>query len=230
MIDGKVCNALTSFKKELGLIVDKPKPGYGSTNDGNTARRFFENSRISAAITGVEENIIHRFYIILQVISSGHVINQEGFKQYTLETARQFVQLYSWYYMPTSVHKLLIHGTEIIASSLLPIGQMSEDAQESCHKYFKIFREDFSRKYSRTKTMDDIFSRFLVSSDPYLSSCRQLPLKQLRSLSSDAITLLLPPTVRHGKIADKEEIVSTSEDSTDATNEDFSSDDDNFLF
>lgn len=130
----------------------------------------------------------------------------------------------------TSVHKLLIHGTEIIASSLLPIGQMSEDAQGSCHKYFKKFREDFSRKYSRTKTMDDIFSRFLVSSDPYLSSCRQLPLKQLRSLSLDAITLLLSPTTRHGKIADKEEIVSTSEDSTDATNEDLSSDDDNFLF
>ncbi|XP_071635291.1 uncharacterized protein [Temnothorax longispinosus] len=223
-------NIQKGFKKELGLIVDKPKPGYGSTNDGNTARRFFENSRISAAITGVEENIIHRFYIILQVISSGHIINQERFKQYTLETARQFVQLYPWYYMPTSVHKLLIHGTEIIASSLLPIGQMSEDAQESCHKYFKIFREDFSRKYSRTKTMDDIFSRFLVSSDPYLSSCRQLPLKQLRSLSSDAITLLLPPTVKHGKIEDKEEIISTSEDSTDATNEDFLSDDDNFLF
>lgn len=57
-------NIQMGFKKELGLIVDKPKPGYGSTNDGNTARRFFEHSRISASITGVDENIIHRFYII----------------------------------------------------------------------------------------------------------------------------------------------------------------------
>lgn len=156
-------NIQTGFKKDLGLVVDKPKPGYGSTNDGNTARRFFENSRISAFITGVDENIIHRFYIILQAISSGHIINQERFKEYTLETAHQFIQFYPWYYMPTSVHKLLIHGTEIIASSLLSIGQMSEDAQESCHKYFKKFREDFSRKFSRAKTSDDIFSRFLVS-------------------------------------------------------------------
>ena len=36
------------FKSRLGLIVDKPKPGYGSSNDGNTARRFFSNSTISS--------------------------------------------------------------------------------------------------------------------------------------------------------------------------------------
>lgn len=24
------------FRLQLGLIVDRPKPGYGSTNDGNT--------------------------------------------------------------------------------------------------------------------------------------------------------------------------------------------------
>lgn len=29
-----------AFREKLGLIIDKPKPGYGSTNDGNTARIF----------------------------------------------------------------------------------------------------------------------------------------------------------------------------------------------
>ena len=29
------------FKIKLGLIVDKPKPGFGSSNDGNTSRCFF---------------------------------------------------------------------------------------------------------------------------------------------------------------------------------------------
>lgn len=27
------------FRNELGLLVDKPKPGFGSINNGNTARR-----------------------------------------------------------------------------------------------------------------------------------------------------------------------------------------------
>lgn len=29
------------FRKRLGLLIDVPKPGFGSSNDGNTARRFF---------------------------------------------------------------------------------------------------------------------------------------------------------------------------------------------
>lgn len=46
--------------------------------------------------------------------------------------------------MPISVHKLLIHGPEIIASVLLPIGQLSEDAQKARNKDIKSSREDFS--------------------------------------------------------------------------------------
>ena len=33
------------FKKRMGLIVDRPKSGYGNTNDGNAASRFFLNPK-----------------------------------------------------------------------------------------------------------------------------------------------------------------------------------------
>lgn len=36
------------FKSELALIVDNPKPVFGSTNDGNTARKFFKNAVITS--------------------------------------------------------------------------------------------------------------------------------------------------------------------------------------
>lgn len=39
--------------------------------------------------------------------------------------------LYPWYCMSTTVHKILIHGPTIIDWSSLPMGQMSEDAQEA---------------------------------------------------------------------------------------------------
>jgi len=183
------------FRQQLGLIVDQPKHGFGSTNDGNTAQRFFENSFISASITGVDEDLIKKFYVILQVILSGHEINLIKSKEYTLATARKFVELYPWFYMPTSVHKLLLHGTEIIDHALLLIGQMSEDAQESCHKYIKRYREDFTQKCSRTKTMEDLFLRLLMASDPFISSLRKLPRKKLKSLSPEAIELLISPTI-----------------------------------
>lgn len=63
------------FKLQMGLVVDHPKPGYGSTNDGNTARRFFENSELSSSITGIDEEIIKRFKVVLQTISCGFDIN-----------------------------------------------------------------------------------------------------------------------------------------------------------
>lgn len=125
------------FREELGLIVDNPKQGYGSSNDGNTSRNFFENWAISARITEVNEDVIQRFYVVCQVISCGYEIDIKKFENYSLQTARKFVELYPWYYMPTSVHKILIHGSKIIESSLLPIGQMSEEKQEACHKDIK---------------------------------------------------------------------------------------------
>lgn len=103
-----------AFKKRLHLNVDQPKVGFGSSNDGNTARRFFENKIISAEIVGVDEKLLHKCHTILQVLSCGFAVDVAAFKQYCLETAELFVALYSWYCMPTTVHKILIHGYRII--------------------------------------------------------------------------------------------------------------------
>ncbi|XP_011688441.1 PREDICTED: uncharacterized protein LOC105450347 [Wasmannia auropunctata] len=197
------------FRLQLGLIVDRPiKPGYGSTNDGSTARRFFKNSSISATITGVSEHLINRFHVILQAISSGHNIKCDKFREYALETARKFVELYPWYDMPTSVHKLLIHGPEIIASALLlPIGQLSEEAR---NKNIKKLCKNFSRKCSRDN-IQDVFNQLMVTSDPYISSIRKLPQRPLESLLPETIELLESPTA-HAAITD-EMYTDTSESS-----------------
>lgn len=84
-----------TFRKQFGLIVDSPKPGFGSTNDGNTARRFFANSTVSAAITGNDKNLIDRFHMILQVLSSEHKVSFPKFQEYAEKTARLYVGLYS---------------------------------------------------------------------------------------------------------------------------------------
>lgn len=54
----------------MHLHVDKPKPnGFGSTNDRNTARRAFGNTKLFSDITNVEEELIKRFEIILICLS-----------------------------------------------------------------------------------------------------------------------------------------------------------------
>jgi hypothetical protein len=161
------------FANAIGLIVDHPlSGGSGSTNDGNTARRFFANPEISAEILRIDVDLISRFGTILSCISSGLSIDSQKFRDYCLETAEKFVHLFPWYYMPQSIHKLLIHGHVIIDSMSLPIGMMSEEAQECRNKDFKYFREHHSRKVSREKSNEDVFHRLLVTSDPLLSSMR----------------------------------------------------------
>lgn len=159
----------------MGLIIDQPtkQGGSGMSNDGNTARRFFANSEMSSTITGIKKELIERFSTILQVISSGIEINYELFDKYAMETAQLFISNYGWFNMPVSVHKILVHGSDIIKFALVPIGQLSEEAQEARNKDIKKYRKCNTRKNSRINTMQDLLNNLLVSSDPFISSLRK---------------------------------------------------------
>lgn len=55
-------------------------------------------------------------------MSSGYEININIFEDYCFKTAEMCVSLYPWYYMPVSVHKVLLHGADVIRFAPLPIG------------------------------------------------------------------------------------------------------------
>ena len=119
--------------------------------------------------TGIDKRLIERLHNILIVVSCGHNVNYDNFLHYCGDTAKFYVELYPWYYMPPSVHKLLIHGPVLTKNSVSPIGQFSEEVLESSHKILKFYRREHSRKISREKTNKDIFLRLLLHSDPLLT-------------------------------------------------------------
>lgn len=161
------------FREKLGLLIDIVKQGSGTTNDGNTARRFFSEIHTTAEITGLDEALIRRFSVILQAISCGEIINSKKFGLFALETAKKCIETYGWYNMTASVHKLLIHGEAIISNFSIPIGHLSEEASEARNKEFRKYRRIHSRKMDRIKTNEDILHQLLVSSDPVVSNLRQ---------------------------------------------------------
>lgn len=58
------------FWEDLSLHVDKPKPGgSGTTNNGNTARRAFEDPVKLAELLGLEKQLVINFKIILIALS-----------------------------------------------------------------------------------------------------------------------------------------------------------------
>lgn len=131
------------------------------------------------------------------VVSSGFDVDVEKYRLFAYDTARYFVSKYPWYNMPPTLHKYLIHGPEIMSSLPMPIGQLTEEAQEARNKDFKRYREHNSRKCSRQKSIMDIFNFFLLSSDPKISS-KQTPRKKAQYLPNEAIALLKAPFVNNG--------------------------------
>ena len=164
-------NVKKNMWEKMNLHVDQPRVGgSGTSNDGNTARRAFSQEELFAEATGVHQGLIHRFAVILQTLASGYAVDIQRLQNYCTETAELYVEQYEWYPMPASLHKVLIHGADVTESLILPVGMMSEEAQEARNKDVRAYRLRHARKDSRVHTMADQMGYLLVTSDPVVSS------------------------------------------------------------
>ena len=107
-----------------------------------------------------------------------------------LKLPELFVSLYNWYPMPPTVHKVLMHGSQFIRRAIVPIGQLSEEAQEARDKGYRRFREHHTKNRSRTETTTDLIHLLLVSSDPKITSLRQVRTTKPTEMHPDALALL----------------------------------------
>ena len=107
-------------------------------------------------------------------MSSGFFINSVKFGMLCRQTFEKYISLYPWFYMPVTLHKILVHGPIIIKRLILPIGLFSEDSQESRNKDIRNYREHHARKDSPLHTITDQFNRLLITSDPFISCNKQI--------------------------------------------------------
>ena len=140
-------------------------------------------------------------------------MNATAFDNYAKETAKLFVSLCAWYYMPASVHKVLIHGSAIVSAALLPIGQLSDEAQEARKKDIKKFREHYTRKLSRESTNLHLMQRLMLTSDPVSSSLRNYRRNQEITSFSSPCSLEAPPSLTSGASASTSATVINPSDS-----------------
>lgn len=75
-----------------------------------------------------------------------------------------------WYPMSPTVHKILVHGSQINAGSSVPVGCLGENASESRNRFYKRDRLSHSRNHSRINNLVYVFHRAIDSSDLLLSS------------------------------------------------------------
>ena len=161
------------FKQKLNLVIDVPKTGgFGTTTDGNSCRKAFENAEVFAEITNVDVGLISRIWLISIAISTRIELCPNKFKSFCDDTRLLYHELYSWYPMCPSMHRVLVHGHEFIREVTAPIGlsigYTSEEPLESTNRLLKYFRLHRTRKDSRTHTMTDWINRLMDTSDPRL--------------------------------------------------------------
>ena len=127
------------FLDDMKMKVDSITP-QGVTNTGNVARRAFSDIEKFAKCLDFDEpekDILILIRNILLAVSSRFPIDANRFRDYSFEICVKWFDTFDWYPMTPTVHKLLIHGSDIIEQSTLPIGVLSEQAAESRNKFLK---------------------------------------------------------------------------------------------
>lgn len=155
----------------FGVHFDEPRQGgTASSTTGSVCRKLLKDPKKLAEVLELDFTLVERLGIILKALNCKEEIDGEKFGKYALDTYKIFIQNYPWFYMPCTMHKVLAHGGEIIKSSPLPVGMMTEEGAEAKNKLFRTFREFLARKMDRRKTNEDVFVRMLFLSDPYLAT------------------------------------------------------------
>lgn len=154
------------FREKLQLRVEEVRADGGTSTDGNTVNRAFENPETLAEILELDIHLVTNLVMLIRAISSHFPINLEEFKDLCDITNGIIVVKYGNIPKSPSVHLLLDHGTEIIEAAAVPIGDTGEHSPESKNKWLRNDREDHSRKDSRVHSIQDVFTMSWARSCP----------------------------------------------------------------
>ena len=136
-----------AFEREMGLIVDRRREGgFGNTNTGNVVRKAFANAEKTAAICGVPTMLVSNLDVIRRTLASGNATNPEKFGELCNETLEHYMECCKWYDIPPSLHRVLVHGEDIIKFTPLPVGLTSEEGSESNTKFARKYHINHTRK------------------------------------------------------------------------------------
>lgn len=216
------------------MRVEEPRSGGGTSTTGNVARRAFNNPKLLAEILELDEQMVENLSLLLSALSMHHPINIDEFGKLCDETHSIYISKYKNIAMNVSLHKLLVHGVEILKVSILPPGYMSEEAAEAKNKYFRLDRQFHARRVSRVHNLTDVFKRSMAMSDPKISSTsleERMKKKKKIPISPELQKLILIEEIATIEEADNNESgIDISQDSEESDDEMEDDDGDDLVF
>ncbi|CAF1343752.1 unnamed protein product [Rotaria sordida] len=147
----------------------------GTSTTGAQGRKFFSYEIRHLLLTCVPlqhqetlKQLIQRYSIVLRAVSSTRSINVSKFKELTLGF-QIIIANQKWIDYSMTVHNLIFHSTELIErNNGVALGELSDEALESCNKDVRNYREFLSRKCGHIMNLTDVFNRLFIRSDPLI--------------------------------------------------------------
>ncbi|CAF1567730.1 unnamed protein product, partial [Didymodactylos carnosus] len=145
----------------------------GTSTTGGEGRKFFSYAVRDVLVSCVPsqhrktlQKLIQLYSIILRAVSSTKSIHVPKFKELSIEF-QNLLANEKWIDYTMTVHSLVFHSWELIERNHgIALGELSEEALESCNKDVRNFREFLSRKCGHIMNLTDVFNRLFIRSDP----------------------------------------------------------------
>ena len=162
--------------------------GSGNSEDGNSFREAFrteKNRKTMSEECDVPLNFIEGLWNIYVALTSHLYIDPKLFGAYCDKVLKIYFTKLKWYRMIPSVHKILVHGPELLeelmkeAPTIAP-GQLSEEPSEHFNKLLKNDELGHAPQNSRKKRLKAMSDRGIERSDVLVRSYEASELKHLR--------------------------------------------------
>lgn len=139
------------------------------------------------------------FYsIILICINTTHYdLKRREFKKYCEDTRNLFLDLYPWYPITPTLHKVLEHAADCEEEIGLRLGVVSEGGAENQHRIRKLIRRFRARKTSRKDNLTDVLNRCLILSDPVLATKYSPHLEEFRAARREHHSKQIPEAAQN---------------------------------
>jgi hypothetical protein len=142
-------------------------------------------------------------------MASGYAIDGEKFGKLCADTNALYLndEKTNWYNIPPTIHKVLVHGKDIIEHCPLPIGLTNEEASEANNKILRNVRLHHTRKTSWSDGMSDLYHRMMDLSDPVVleKSQQKKKKREKKPLSPEILGLLQSPVMQIEEQEDTED-------------------------
>lgn len=126
------------FIEKFNMRIEEPRPSGGTSTTGNVTRRAFKNPSLLAEILELDEKMVKNLSNLLAAVSSYYPINIEEFGKLCEETNKIYLEKYGNIFKNVAMHKLLDHGPDIVANSLMPTGKI--DSKKYFLGLYKLFK------------------------------------------------------------------------------------------